>query len=104
MLQGIVGFEIAVTRLEGKYKLSQNRPAIDRPRIIAALKAGGDPEAAARGERRDEHVVARVEAVDRAGEIEPVGQRLDRRVRGQRLGAWHTVLVRHGQPHRPQAE
>lgn len=43
MLRGIVGFEIAVTRLEGKYKLSQNRPAADRPRIFAALEAGGDP-------------------------------------------------------------
>jgi transcriptional regulator len=45
MVRGIVGFEIAVRRLEGKYKLSQNRPADDRPRIIAALEAGGDPDA-----------------------------------------------------------
>ena len=35
---GIVGVEIAVSRLEGKFKLSQNRPAADRPRIIAALE------------------------------------------------------------------
>ena len=47
MLRGIVGFEIAVTRLEGKYKLSQNRPAEDRPRIIAALEERGDEEARA---------------------------------------------------------
>lgn len=47
MLRGIVGFELAVTRLEGKFKLSQNRPAIDRPRIIAALDAAGDADAAA---------------------------------------------------------
>ena len=45
MLRGIVGFEISVTRLEGKFKLSQNRPAADRPRIIAALEAAGDAEA-----------------------------------------------------------
>ena len=45
MLRGIVGFEISVTRLEGKFKLSQNRPVADRPRIIAALEAGGDAEA-----------------------------------------------------------
>ncbi|HVH80088.1 MAG TPA: FMN-binding negative transcriptional regulator, partial [Stellaceae bacterium] len=45
MLNGIVGFEIAVSRLEGKFKLSQNRPAGDRPRIIAALEARGDAEA-----------------------------------------------------------
>jgi len=38
MLKGIVGFEIAVIRLEGKFKLSQNRPAADRPRIIAELE------------------------------------------------------------------
>ena len=44
MLNGIVGFEIAVDRLEGKFKLSQNRPAGDRPRIIAALDARDDPE------------------------------------------------------------
>jgi transcriptional regulator len=47
MLKGIVGLDIAVTRLEGKFKLSQNRPAADRPRIVAALEARGDPEAAA---------------------------------------------------------
>jgi len=42
MLNGIVGLDIAVDRLEGKYKLSQNRPAGDRPRIVAALEARGD--------------------------------------------------------------
>jgi transcriptional regulator len=44
MLNGIVGIEIAVSRLEGKFKLSQNRPAADRPRIIAALERRADPE------------------------------------------------------------
>jgi len=44
MLGGIVGFEIAVSRLEGKFKLSQNRPATDRPRIVAALEARDDAE------------------------------------------------------------
>jgi transcriptional regulator len=47
MLDGITGLEIAVTRLEGKYKLSQNRPAVDRPRIIAALERRGDGDALA---------------------------------------------------------
>jgi transcriptional regulator len=42
MVKGIVGLEIAVTRLEGKYKLSQNRPAADRPRVIAALERQSD--------------------------------------------------------------
>lgn len=47
MMRGIVGVDIAVTRLEGKYKLSQNRPAADRPRIAAALEAQGGEDAAA---------------------------------------------------------
>ena len=44
MLRGIVGVEIEVSRVEGKFKLSQNRPAADRPRIIAALEAREDAE------------------------------------------------------------
>lgn len=44
MLDGIVGVEIAVARLDGKFKLSQNRPPADRPRIIAALEQRDDPE------------------------------------------------------------
>jgi transcriptional regulator len=47
MLNGIVGIEIAVSRLDGKFKLSQNRPAADRPRIIAALGRRADPESQA---------------------------------------------------------
>jgi len=47
MLKGIIGFDIAVTRLEGKYKLSQNRPAIDRPRIIAGLERREDADSGA---------------------------------------------------------
>ena len=47
MLQMIVGFEIEVESLEGKFKLSQNRPA-EIPRVIAALEAGAvAPELAA---------------------------------------------------------
>ena len=47
MLRGIIGIEIAVDRLEGKFKLSQNRPAPDRPRIIAALERRDDPDSLA---------------------------------------------------------
>jgi transcriptional regulator len=47
MLKGIIGLDIAVTRLEGKYKLSQNRPAADRPGVIAALEAQSDADARA---------------------------------------------------------
>ena len=45
MLKGIIGLDIAVTRLEGKYKLSQNRPAADRPGVIAALETQADADA-----------------------------------------------------------
>jgi transcriptional regulator len=45
MMKGIIGLDIAVARLEGKYKLSQNRPAADRPRIAAALELRGDADA-----------------------------------------------------------
>jgi transcriptional regulator len=42
MMQGIVGFEIPITRLEGKFKLSQNRPVSDQVRVVAALKDNQD--------------------------------------------------------------
>ena len=54
MLKGIVGVEVAVTRLEGKFKLSQNRPAADRPRIVAALERRADAESHAVAELMQE--------------------------------------------------
>jgi transcriptional regulator len=46
MLKMIVGFEIEVESLEGKFKLSQNRPA-EVPRVIAELEgSAGEPELA----------------------------------------------------------
>ena len=38
MLRAIVGIEIEVTRLEGKFKLSQNRSAQDRAGIVSGLE------------------------------------------------------------------
>jgi transcriptional regulator len=46
MLSAIVGFEVEIARISGKFKLSQNRPAADRPRIIEALSGGGAGERA----------------------------------------------------------
>jgi len=46
MLRAIVGFEIAVTSLEGKFKLSQNRRREDIDRVAAALDAEGQDELA----------------------------------------------------------
>lgn len=48
-IQAIVAFEIDLTRLEGKFKLSQNRSAVDQQRVIAALLASDDPMAQAVG-------------------------------------------------------
>jgi transcriptional regulator len=47
MLKGIVGFAIPLTRLEGKWKMSQNRPAEDRAGVIAGLAAEGLEDVAA---------------------------------------------------------
>jgi transcriptional regulator len=41
MLGAIVGFEIAVERLEGKFKSSQNRNARERQGVVAGLSADG---------------------------------------------------------------
>jgi transcriptional regulator len=38
MIDGVVAFEIRVDRLEGKFKLSQNRPMGDRLRVAAAFE------------------------------------------------------------------
>ncbi len=43
LLRGIVAFEIEITRLEGKFKLSQNRSERDQQQVIAALAASTDP-------------------------------------------------------------
>jgi transcriptional regulator len=47
MLPVIVGFTLAVERLDGKFKLSQNRPGDDARRVADALDAGGESELAA---------------------------------------------------------
>jgi len=41
MLKGIVGFSLPITRLEGKWKMSQNRPAEDRAGVVDGLTADG---------------------------------------------------------------
>ena len=38
MLQAIVGVELKITRLEGKWKVSQNRPVADRQGVVQALE------------------------------------------------------------------
>ncbi|HTT09502.1 MAG TPA: FMN-binding negative transcriptional regulator [Burkholderiaceae bacterium] len=46
MKRGIVGFEVAVERVDGKFKLSQNRPPQDRASVLAAMEEGGAGERA----------------------------------------------------------
>jgi len=43
LLPGIVGLALRVETLEGKWKLSQNRPPADRDGVVAALAASDDP-------------------------------------------------------------
>jgi transcriptional regulator len=43
MLQGIVTFDIAVTRLETRWKLSQNRGRREQELIVAELEKSADP-------------------------------------------------------------
>jgi len=45
-LRGIIGFELAITRLDGKWKLSQNRAAPDRAGVAAGLADEGETEVA----------------------------------------------------------
>jgi len=41
MLRGIVGFELEIVQLDGKYKLTQNRDAADRDAVAAAFEREG---------------------------------------------------------------
>jgi transcriptional regulator len=43
MLRGIVGIALPIDRIEGKVKMSQNRPAADRAGVIAGLEEDGKP-------------------------------------------------------------
>ncbi len=42
-LNGIVGIEVPVRRLEGKWKVSQNRGASDRAGVVTGLRESNDP-------------------------------------------------------------
>ena len=47
LLKAIAGLEISIDRLEGKWKVSQNRPATDRESVITELESLGTSDAAA---------------------------------------------------------
>ncbi|HEY9762998.1 MAG TPA: FMN-binding negative transcriptional regulator [Trichocoleus sp.] len=42
MMNGIIGFEMTVSRLEGKYKLSQNRSPVEQQNVSDALLQSSD--------------------------------------------------------------
>jgi transcriptional regulator len=46
-MKAIVGFEIPIARLEGKFKLSQDRGPVDREGAIAGLVRAGDTQSVA---------------------------------------------------------
>jgi transcriptional regulator len=57
LLGAIVGIEIAIERIEGKFKLSQNHPARNREGVIAGLRqrnGDGDLELATLMSKREE--------------------------------------------------
>ena len=46
-LKGIIGFRLPIVRLEGKWKLCQNRPPADRAGVVEGLSADGRDDVAA---------------------------------------------------------
>ena len=51
-MRAIVGIEIPIARIEGKWKMSQNRPEADRAGVIAGFRETGSDEIAALVEER----------------------------------------------------
>jgi transcriptional regulator len=47
MHRAIVGLDIAITAIDGKAKMSQNRGADDRDGVVEALRGLGTPDAKA---------------------------------------------------------
>jgi transcriptional regulator len=45
-VRAVIGFDIEITRLEGKWKLNQNHPRERREKVIRALEKSSDPAAA----------------------------------------------------------
>lgn len=55
MIRGTVNFEIQITQLEAKFKLSQNRSTADQAGVITYLEDGGHPDGVAIALRMREH-------------------------------------------------
>lgn len=57
MLRAIVGIEIPITRIAGKWKMSQNRPPPDREGVAKCLAAADDADAVAVSQLMREHLL-----------------------------------------------
>jgi len=44
-LQAVIGIEISISRIEAKWKVSQNRPPADRESVVRALRQQGTGKA-----------------------------------------------------------
>jgi transcriptional regulator len=60
MLRGIAGYRLVIERVEGKVKMSQNRSAVDRRGVVAALAESPRP-----GDRETAEMMARLESTGR---------------------------------------
>lgn len=58
MMNGIVGFEMIITRLEGQYKLSQNRSQTEQQNVSNTLLQSSDPATHAIGVEMKQHIEA----------------------------------------------
>ena len=56
MLKAIVGFAIEIDRIEGKFKMGQNRPIEDRIGTVMHLESSSDPAARALAELTRKHL------------------------------------------------
>jgi transcriptional regulator len=56
MLKAIVGFAIEIDRIEGKFKMGQNRPAEDRIGTVVRLESSSDPAARAMAQLTRKHL------------------------------------------------
>jgi transcriptional regulator len=59
MLRAVVGVEVTITRVEAKFKLSQNRPAPDIDGVVEGLRQAGDVAGADAVERHRPHATER---------------------------------------------
>lgn len=66
-LKAIVGFEIPIQRIEGKFKFNQNRSREDRASVVAALEQSSDPTAAEVAQTMRRHLNDSATQAERTG-------------------------------------